>query len=284
MEELTSFLSDFVSLSNNRVIVNANQSECKDNSKISFLGENNILYIEDGVRLSHSSIKFFCNNSLVYLRKSKHVYQVIIDVYNDSTVYIGKDCFFNKQLHMIASEQQNIVIGDECLFSFGVFIRTADAHLIYDSISKKRINPSASVFIGDHVWIGQNALVLKGTRIGSGTIVGGAACAANKKIPSNVSVVGNPAKIVRSNVFFLCDSVQKWTADISQKYMQANTENYIYSFSSDTVDMDKIDIALKEEKQAYERLSKVERLFVNNTKKNRFFISPDGEKNAENTQ
>ena len=49
-------------------------------------------------------------------------------------------------------------------------IRTADPHIIYD-IHRKRINPSKSVFIGDHVWCGQNVLLLKGCRVGSGVSV-----------------------------------------------------------------------------------------------------------------
>lgn len=275
MEELTSFVSGLDTLSRNRVIVNANRSEMKDNSKISFLGENNILYVEDGVSLSHSSIKFFGSNSLVYLRRSKYTYVVIIDVYHDSTVYIGKDCSFNKALHMIASEQQSIVIGDDCLFSFGIFIRTADAHLVYDCISKTRINPSASVFIGDHVWIGQNALLLKGTKIGSGAIVGGAACIANKKIPSNVSAAGNPARVIRENVFFLRDSVHKWTESVSRKHMLADTEDFVFFDSTDVVDMDNIDTALKAVGiygGAERRKKTVEELLVSNTCKNRFFL------------
>lgn len=278
MEELTSFLSGVDGLIHNRVIVNPNESEMKDNSKITFLGKNNILYVEDGVCLSRSDIKFFANNSLVYLRQSKYTYVVIIDVYNDSTVYIGRDCSFNKALHMIASEQQNIIIGDDCLFSFGIFIRTADAHPVYDCISRARINPSSSVFIGDHVWIGQDVLVLKGTKIGSGAIIGGAACIASKKIPSNVSAVGNPIKIVRKNVFFLRDSVHKWTKDITKKYVQTDTDNYLYFASPDMVDMDDMDSALKAESghgRADGEMQLVERLLVNNTSKNRFFLPSD---------
>ena len=104
------------------------------------------------------------------------------------------------------------------MFSFGIFVRTADPHLIYDSTTKGRINPSASVFIGDHVWVGQDVLILKGTRIGSGSIVGGATCIAGKMIPSNVTIGGNPARIIRENVFFLPNCVHSWTDDVIEEY------------------------------------------------------------------
>lgn len=272
MEKVMSFFE--FDLTDNQIIVDADKSEMKDNSSITFLGKNNVLYIEDGVRLSHSSIKFFGSNSLIYLRRSKYTYIVIIDVYNDSTVYIGENCFFNKALHMIASEHQNIIIGDDCLFSFGVFIRTTDAHVIYDCVSKERINQSASVFIGDHVWVGQNALLLKGTKIGSGAIIGGGGCVAGKTIPSNVSAVGNPAKIRRRNVFFLHDSVQKWTEDVTKRHMKSDTDEYIFCFSTDTVDMDELDALLKASGKNG-RLEQTVELLVKNKAKNRFAIPYD---------
>ena len=119
---------------------------------------------------------------------------------------------------------------------------------------------------------------LKGTKIGSGAIIGGAACIANKKIPSNVSAVGNPIKIVRENVFFLRDSVHKWTKDITKKYVRVDTDNYLYFASPDMVDMDDMDSALKAESghgRADGEKQLVERLLVNNTSKNRFFLPLD---------
>lgn len=273
MEELTSFLPETNNLTKNRVIVNGKKSKLRNNSKITFLGENNILYVEDGVDLSHSLIKFAGNNSIVYLRKSKYVYAVIIDIYHNSTVYIGKDCFFNKPVHIIASEQQNVIIGDECLFSLGIYIRTADPHLIYDSLSKERINLSASVFVGDHVWIGQNALLLKGTKIGSGTIIGAATCVANKKIVSNVSVAGSPARVIRENVFFLHNNVSNWTNNVTKNHMRADIDDYIYCVSKNTVNMDELDAALKAAADMDERMNKVVEMLADNTEKNRFTIS-----------
>lgn len=233
MEELISFSREN-NLADNHVIVNAGRSEMKNGAKVTFIGKNNILYVEDGVCLIRSSIKFCGNNSVMCLSRSRHPYIISTDVYNNSTIYIGENCYFNGQLHVIASEQQNIVIGGDCLFSFGIFIRTADPHLIYDSATKRKINPSASVFIGDHVWIGQSALLLKGTQIGSGSIIGGASCVAGKRIPSNVSAAGNPARVVRENVFFLSDCVHSWTDDVAKKHMIEESNKYIYILPKST--------------------------------------------------
>ena len=159
MINITDF-SKLPDLSGNRIFVNAKTSSL-ENSTVSFNGTGNILFVEDGVKLSKSTIKFMGNNCLVYLKKSSRVFMVQIDVYNNSTVYVGGGNYFNGPLHISASEEKNVIVGDDGLYSFDIWVRTADPHLIYSTETHERTNPSRSVFIGDHVWIGQSAIVLK---------------------------------------------------------------------------------------------------------------------------
>ena len=77
--------------------------------------------------------------------------------------------------------RKNIIIGDNCMISFGSWIRNTDPHLVYDSSTYCRINPSKSVLIGDHVWIGQSCIILKGTVVGSGAILGAGSVVSGKK-------------------------------------------------------------------------------------------------------
>ncbi len=175
---------------------------------------------------------------------------------------------------MVASEQQNIIFGNECLISFGIFVRTADPHLIYDCETKKRINSSKSVLVGDHVWIGQGALILKGNVIGSGSIIGGGSVLSNKRIPSNVSAAGNPAKIIKEGIFFNDKCVHSWKEEQTQQYAVMDTDEWIYEKDENTVSLNDIDIALKLKSNAEERLEEVKKYLVNYTHKNRFFIEP----------
>lgn len=272
MEKVVSFEQIEQGLICNKILVDPTKSSLAGNSMIRFLGEDNILLIEDGVKLVNSTITFAGNHSVVYLSRNKHSYLGEIFIYNNSVVYIGEDCYFNRSIHIVASEQQNVVIGNEGLFSFEIYIRTADPHLIYDGTTKKRINSSASVFIGDHVWIGQNVLVLKGTAIGSGAIIGAGACVAGKKIPSNVSAAGNPVRIVRRNIFFLPNSVHTWTDEMTEKYANVDSDRYIYHTEASSTIFETVDEALKGSANAEQRLAKIQKLLVNNKEKNRFAI------------
>jgi serine O-acetyltransferase len=53
--------------------------------------------------------------------------------------------------------------------------------------------------IGDDVWIGPHAVIIGGVRIGDGAIVG-AGSIVTKDVPARCIVVGNPARVIRSDV------------------------------------------------------------------------------------
>lgn len=215
MEEIKDFNQ---TAKDNKIIVDSTKSTLDSNSVIKFNGKNNILVIEDGVKLVNSRISFGGDNAVVYLSRNKYIYYLDINAYSNTCVFIGKDNFFNGRLSLIASERKNIIIGDNGLISFGIFVRTADPHLIYSCETKQRINKSKSVLIGDHVWLGQGALILKGTKIGSGSILGGGAVVSNKSVFSNASAVGNPAKIVAKNIFFSKESVHNFNKNQTEEF------------------------------------------------------------------
>jgi acetyltransferase-like isoleucine patch superfamily enzyme len=89
---------------------------------------------------------------------------------------------------------QEIVVGPGCIIGESSIMDT-DFH----SSRADRRSPAAPVrvapvHIGANVWIGQNAGILPGTRIGDNSVVGfGAVCM--RPFPANVIIVGNPAKV-----------------------------------------------------------------------------------------
>ena len=63
-----------------------------------------------------------------------------------------------------------------------------------------RINPSESIVVQDHVWIGYRALVNKGVVIPKNSVVGTGAVVTKAFEEENVILAGVPAKIVKHNI------------------------------------------------------------------------------------
>ncbi len=97
-------------------------------------------------------------------------------------------------------EGAHITVGRDCMFSSGIDVRVGDSHSIIDCQTNKRINPSEDIVIGDHVWVGANATILKGVTVADGSIIGNRALVTNSCMEGNCVVVGVPAKIVKRNV------------------------------------------------------------------------------------
>ncbi len=107
-------------------------------------------------------------------------------------ITIGDYALITPGVRISASDA--IEIGDNCMIASGAYITDSDWHGIYDRIERNAV--PAPIRIGNNVWIGDRALVLKGVTIGDNAIVG--ACAVvTKDVPANVVVAGNPARIVK---------------------------------------------------------------------------------------
>ncbi|MCI5142112.1 MAG: acyltransferase [Candidatus Electrothrix sp. ATG1] len=89
---------------------------------------------------------------------------------------------------------QRIQIGNDVAISKKVVIRDSDSHFIDD-----RVSADAPVVIGDRVWIGVNAIILKGVRIGNGSVVA-AGAVVTKNMPASSLIAGVPASVIRENI------------------------------------------------------------------------------------
>ncbi len=246
-------------------------------STVNFSGKNNVFFCEKGVRLANCVINFNADNSIVYLCENKNDYKLNISVYNNNVFYSGKNNYFNGVFNVILSEQKHFFMGNECLLSFGIWVRNADPHLIYDCESKKRINPTQSIYFGDHIWVGQSAMILKGTQVESGSIIGAMSVVSNKKIPANSSFAGNPAKKIREGIFWRDPCVHAWTDKKTEDSETFREKTYIYKFkNSEFISFDEIEEKLSQKHSVDKKLKFLDKISANKDK-NRF-CSDKGEK------
>lgn len=108
-------------------------------------------------------------------------------------IMIGDYCLIAPGVKI--SSGASIRIGDNCMLAANVSITDSDWHGVYNRIRPFRC--TKPVDIGNNVWIGESAMILKGVQIGENSIIG-AGSVVTKSIPANVIAAGNPARVVKS--------------------------------------------------------------------------------------
>lgn len=162
-------------------------------------GKNNCLILEKGCRIYDSQIQFFGKNNTVKIEHDCVLKNVDIWISDGGIIEVGHNTHFSGKTHIACIEGKKVHIGERCLFSDTITFRTGDSHSILDS-DGKRINKAKDIAIGDHVWIGQQVIVLKGSTVGADSIVGTGSLLTGKTYDSNSIIVGIPAKIVKQHV------------------------------------------------------------------------------------
>ena len=112
-----------------------------------------------------------------------------IDVFENAELSIGSNVFINESTRI--GTKSKIVIGNDTIIGDETSIHDFDGHKI------NGIEGIRPIIIGEHVWIGEKVVILKGVNIGDNAIIG-AGSVVTKNIPSNTIVAGNPAHIIRS--------------------------------------------------------------------------------------
>ena len=96
----------------------------------------------------------------------------------DNTAIGGNTKILDNDFHPIEVEERNRLLADE---------NGGDSELV----------PSRPIKIGKNCFIGCNAIILKGTELGDGCVVGAGAVVSGK-FDANSVIVGNPARVIRT--------------------------------------------------------------------------------------
>lgn len=155
---------------------------------------NGMLYLNTGRLKNTSMTMYFCteNNTTVSVKGKVYLgYGCDIKVFSGASLEFD-GCSVNSYSQIRCMNK--IHIGNGTRISRNVQIWDDDAHILIGAS-----DGSKGVWIGEHVWIGAKAMILKNVHIGDGAVVA-AGAVVTKDIPDGVLVAGVPARVIKEHV------------------------------------------------------------------------------------
>jgi acetyltransferase-like isoleucine patch superfamily enzyme len=124
---------------------------------------------------------------------------------DNCTLRIGDGLGVVGRTEINMQEPSTLTIGESCLISSPRFF-TSDMHSIVSVETGDRVNPAQDIEIGDRVWVGFEVIVLKGARIGAGSVIGTRSIVTGQ-IPENCVAAGVPARVTKRGVTWRMDLI-----------------------------------------------------------------------------
>lgn len=189
--------------------------------------EGNSLEIHPDCSFTTSKINIKGQGNRLVLGKAKVYNRLVINLKgNDKTIIIGESIKIISGLKIVSIRADNqkvligknfscggmeiqmndgdevVNIGDDCLFSWGIKVRTSDGHSVVDLDTNQAVNLPKDVTISEKVWVGEDVKFLKGAVIPKNVVVGAGAIVtkAFSDQECNTVIGGFPAKVLKRNI------------------------------------------------------------------------------------
>jgi acetyltransferase-like isoleucine patch superfamily enzyme len=115
---------------------------------------------------------------------------VRLECWPGAVIRIGTGTYLNRNTEIVAA--RSVTIGRDCLIARDVLIMDTDQHAVPGA--ELAVRP---VEVGDEVWIGARAIILKGVTVGRRSVIG-AGAVVTKSVPPGSVVVGPAARVLRT--------------------------------------------------------------------------------------
>ena len=172
-------------------------------SLIKIEGSNNNVTLKKCLEYSKLTIKIKGNNKTILINESsKKINNLTISSHrgDNQSVIIGKDFGCGGSILHLNDGDESITIGEDCLFSWDIHMRTSDGHSIIDQSTGIAFNTPKPIKIGNRVWVSQHVYIMKGSEIQDDSVIALGSIVTKHFDESNVVIAGNPSKIIRRNI------------------------------------------------------------------------------------
>ncbi len=120
-----------------------------------------------------------------------------------------------------------VKIGNHCTVASGVCLLTHDGGVWIFRDKFPDLQVFGPIEIEDNCFIGQNAIILPGVKIGKNSVIG-AGAVVTKSIPPNSVAAGSPARVISTVEDYFEKAVKKWEVQRPPGYLDDLEKNKIY--------------------------------------------------------
>lgn len=131
----------------------------------------------------------------IFIGENVSIYTNVI-FWGDGDIHIGNNVMISDNVIIYASKDGGVSIGDNTSIAAFSYIIDSDHGTTLPGLIRSQPSVSKRIQIGSDVWIGAGAMILKGSIIEDGAVVGAKALVKGN-VPKNAIVVGTPAKIIK---------------------------------------------------------------------------------------
>jgi len=118
---------------------------------------------------------------------------VSISILKDASLELGQRVYINSDSTIVCGK--HIKIGDNVAISWNVEICDYDFHRIIREDSTR----VAEIAIGHNVLIGRRSMIMKGVKIGDGSVIA-AGSVVTRDVPAKCLAAGVPARVIKQNI------------------------------------------------------------------------------------
>lgn len=168
--------------------------------KLNISGTGNRIFVGRNVFFNGLTVNINSNHNHIHIGDGCHLAgTIIMKIVDGNRIVFGNGTTIGGA-SIICGEGRSVTCGEDCMLAWGIEIRTTDSHALFDLDTNARLNDAADIVIGDHVWISAHSIILKGSEIGSGSVVALRSLVSGKFPEKNAVIAGLPAKIIKHGV------------------------------------------------------------------------------------
>lgn len=179
-----------------------------------------LLSLRGSVHIEQEAIKpalirvGFGNVGVLDLQKERTILQINGNLHFQGKAFLGQGCRISIGTNAICTLgcnfrnsagltlicEEKIDIKDNVLIAWDTCIMDSDYHATINTITREISQISKPIIIGNNVWIGMGAKVLKGTTISDGCILAAQTIVHKDVAEENCIIAGNPQQIVKRDI------------------------------------------------------------------------------------